>query len=127
MKIVLDTNFLYSLLIRDSFNHKEAIALLKTKRGKLEFLIPVIVFVELAAAERYRPDVMSLLDSLDFEIISHTETDTDLINTFDTKIRQVLKAGDCLISSTCLKEDAELLTLDKKLKRFARRLGIKVS
>ncbi len=115
--IVLDTNFIFSLLVSHQPNHKEALNTF-SQIDKNKIIIPFVVVAELVIAEEHI-DFLAVCKKLSkFRIVDSIEDDLNFVSKeIDFLSRRVLKSNDCLILAICKRYNAKLITLDKKLQR----------
>lgn len=113
---VLDTNFLYSMYVKDDIHHQDSLQLLMDLPEEINFIIPEIVVLELIAAG----------ETIDFiersKVFSKkpepvTSQDIHYIQTLPPQLRRKLKANDCIILAITKRFKAKLLTFDKTLSK----------
>lgn len=123
-KIILDTNVLYGLAVTNDAHHEKSKKLFSQLSGENEILIPEIVVAELlASGDSF--DFVNFCENLSSDWLSLQKSDFDFIASLPSKVRRTLKANDCIILAMCKKFNAELITFDRKLMRYYKKLRIK--
>ncbi|HEX9804696.1 MAG TPA: type II toxin-antitoxin system VapC family toxin [Candidatus Dojkabacteria bacterium] len=122
---VLDTSFLSALLVERDVHHKKAHKISEKLPEESYFFIPFVVASELLILGDSRK-ILTEIKKISKSFIRNTESDLDYISSIPNNIRKQLKANDCLIMSIVNKKNASLITFDKKLRKNAKLMKLKV-
>lgn len=126
--IVLDTSFISSLLREDDSNHIAAHSQYEKIKGDLsaKIIISAITLLELSRINWVESYDRSKMLSAVSEMIAHkiVYLDQDQIDYIEqlVSLETTLKPNDFCIAITSLRNSAELLTFDEKLKKEFNRL-----
>lgn len=117
---LLDTSFIIALLNPlDSLHESAKKMLFDINSDDVRFTIPLICVTESIMKNKHPMEFVDLLRELlngrDFEIT--IEDDLNTIIKFPLKTRSALKANDCIVMAMSKRCNAELFTLDKRLKK----------
>lgn len=131
-KYLFDTSFLSSLLNTEDVNHKQALHILMDLPEKFDTVIPATVRLEIAIYKQYRPvffqvSFKDLFQSLSAELVN---IDEKFINNFEEFVASTnfsLKVVDYTVLFSAIITKAELLTFDKKLEKYYKKLQAKIS
>lgn len=127
-KYVLDTSFLSSFLNTSDVNHKQSLRLFMQLPEDFTLLIPVIVRLEMAVYKEKRDfyqqvSFKKLFSKLPTEKLEINDKFIEGFEKFVATTRFPLKATDYSVLFSCVTTNSELLTFDKKLSKYFKKIS----
>lgn len=111
---LLDTNFIFSLVVESDSNHTKAWRLYEDLLQENKLIIPLLVIGELSISG-HKIDFIKFCRTLADTTPGITMQDIKYIGRIKPSKRKSLKVIDCLLLALAHRHNAKLITFDKRL------------
>ncbi len=124
-KLVLDTSFISSLLIKEDVNHKKAVSIYENFPGDSIFYVPSTVIIELFVGfkkigNEWVSNLKDFFDSFEYEVVYINKSYLESFKEFLLQGDNLnLKTMDYTILFSAKIAKGDIVTFDKKLDKLA--------